>query len=106
MKVTAFILAVIPVFLLSASPVLSQAQTDINAKVAQINIDKATLDDVIRVFGEPQKYVWGEQTFTKDKLPEKYVAMYPAGLYIVFENNMLVELRFETATAVMFSQAK
>ncbi len=97
MKVTAFLLGVIPVFLLSASSVLSQPQTDINAKVAQINIDKATLGDVIRIFGEPQKYMWGNQAFTKDKLPEQFVAVYPNGFNVCFANSRIEELRFEGA---------
>jgi hypothetical protein len=95
MKVAAFFLAVIPVFLLSANPVLSQPQTDINAKVAQINIDKATLGDIIRIFGEPQKYIWNNQTFTKDKLPERFIAMYPNGFNVFFASSRIVELRFE-----------
>jgi serine protease AprX len=95
MKVAAFILTVISIFLLSVSPVLSQAQTDFNAKVAQINIDKATLDDVIRVFGEPQKYIWGNQSFSKDKLPEHFLAFYPNGFHVCFANGRIEELRFE-----------
>lgn len=95
MKVAMFLLAVISVFGLSASPVLSQTQTDINAKVAQINIDKATLGDVIRVFGEPQKYVWGNQTFAKDKLPDRFIAVYPGGFNVFLAGGQIVELRFE-----------
>lgn len=43
--------------------------SDINAKVDQLDIDTATLDDVIQIFGEPERYLWGNNTFTKDDLP-------------------------------------
>ena len=32
--------------------------SNINAKIAQLDIDRAALDDVIAVFGEPLKYLW------------------------------------------------
>ncbi len=47
----------------------AELSSDINAKVAQLDIDKATHDDVIRIFGEPEKYSRGEQTFKKNSLP-------------------------------------
>lgn len=69
--------------------------SDINAKIAQLDINKATIDDVIRIFGEPEKYVWGNQTFTKDNLPQAYIAKYPNKFQIVIGRGRVIELRFE-----------
>ncbi len=89
-KIVFFIVLILSIL---AGPVLSQ--TDINAKVAQLNINNATLNDVIRIFGEPQKYIWNNQTFTKDKLPERFVAAYPNGFNVCFASGRIMELRFE-----------
>ena len=72
----------------------SKRALDINAKVAQLNIDTATLDDVIRIFGEPIEYLWGEKTFTKANLPSTYIAAYPNGFSVVISNGKVSELRF------------
>ncbi|MFC1677002.1 S8 family serine peptidase [Planctomycetota bacterium] len=75
----------------------SKPITDINAKVAQLDIDRATVDDVIRIFGEPEKYFWGRETFTKDKLPRGYIAGYPNKFSVVIVAGRVSELRFESA---------
>jgi hypothetical protein len=74
---------------------ISQSESDINAKVAQLDIDKATLDDVIRIFGEPGKYMWNNETFTKDNLPLVYTAEYPGGFSAFMSRGKIRELRFE-----------
>ena len=68
---------------------------DINAKVAQLDINTANLDDVIRIFGEPIKYLWAGKTFTKDNLPSTYIAAYPDDFHIVISRGKTIELRFE-----------
>jgi serine protease AprX len=73
---------------------LTSAQ-DINAKVAQLDINTANLDDVIRIFGEPEKYLWQRNTFTKDNLPSIYIAAYPDDFYILIARDKIRELRFE-----------
>ena len=72
----------------------SKPASDINAKIAQLDINKATIEDVIRIFGEPEKYLWGNQTFTKDNLPSTYIAEYPNRLQIVIGKGRVIELRF------------
>jgi serine protease AprX len=68
----------------------------INEQVAQLDIDAARLDDVIRIFGEPEKYLWGRQTFTKSNLPSTYVAAYYSNrLHIVMSGGKISELRFQ-----------
>ncbi len=66
---------------------------NINAKVAQLDIDTATLDDVIRIFGEPEKYLWGSETFTKDNLPSRYIAAYPNRFQVVISGDRVTEIR-------------
>jgi hypothetical protein len=66
---------------------------DFNAKVAQLDIDNGKVDDVIRIFGEPQSYLWGKKTFTKNNLPDRYLMRYPNGLSIFVVRDRIEELR-------------
>jgi hypothetical protein len=75
------------------------ASADINDQIAQLDIDTATLDDVIDIFGEPLKYHWEGQTYTKDNLPATYIAQYPVDFCIVMANGHIDELRFESPAA-------
>lgn len=69
---------------------------DINTKVSQMDFNTANLDDVIRIFGEPEKYLWQRKTFTKDNLPSIYIAAYYSNsLQIVMGGGKIIELRFE-----------
>jgi hypothetical protein len=95
MKNVTFVVLVSVIVLIFVSPAISQSESDINARVAQLDIDKATLDDVIRIFGEPEKYVWGGKTFTKDNLPSTYIAAYPDNFSAVISGGKVNELRFE-----------
>ncbi|MDH4240904.1 MAG: hypothetical protein OEW48_15205, partial [Phycisphaerae bacterium] len=73
---------------------LTYAQ-DINTKVSQLDINTANLDDVIRIFGEPEQYLWSGKTFTKDNLPSIYIAAYYSNsLYIVMDGGKINEIRF------------
>jgi serine protease AprX len=97
MKNITFFVSVIVLCL--TGPAASELQSDMNAKVAKLDIDKATLDDVIRIFGEPTKYIWGQGTFTKDNLPSVYIAAYPSGFGVVIKGGKIHELRFERIDA-------
>jgi len=67
---------------------------DINAKVAELVIGRANLADLIRIFGDPEKYVWGGKTFEKDNLPPIYIANYPNNLQVVMVEGKVSEIRF------------
>ncbi len=67
---------------------------DLPAKVAQLDITKAGLDEVVKTFGEPGQYAWGMQTFERDRLPDRYIMNYPAGFSIFMRDGRIVELRF------------
>ncbi len=93
MKNITFLVSVIVLCL--TGPAASEPQSDMNAKVAKLDIDTATLDDVIRIFGEPTKYLWGSKTFTRDNLPVTYICDYPPGFQVVISGGKISELRFE-----------
>jgi hypothetical protein len=71
------------------------AGADINEQVARLDLEKATLDDAIRVFGEPRAYAWNGKTFTKDRLPSVYVLEYTNSFGVLINGGRVEELRFE-----------
>jgi hypothetical protein len=79
------------------------AASDLNTKVAQIDIDEANLKEVVRVFGEPKRYCWGnEETgeiemINKEDLSSRqfYIADYGDGFRIFMLGGRIAELRFE-----------
>ena len=95
MKNIVFFILIIVIALCLAGSAASKTGSDINAKVAQLDIDTATLDDVIQIFGEPMKYSRGNKTFTKDNLPSTYIVDYPNGFRVVMSRGKISELRFE-----------
>jgi hypothetical protein len=70
---------------------------DINEQVARLNLDKATLDAVIKVFGEPKAYTLEGKTFTKDNLPSVYVLNYSDSFQVLMIEGRIGELRFQGA---------
>jgi hypothetical protein len=60
--------------ILLCGPALAAPAEDINTQIAQLIIGSSTLDDVVRIFGPPSRYAWGNTVFTRDKLPEIYLA--------------------------------
>lgn len=67
---------------------------NINTNVDRIDINKATVDDIIEVFGKPLAYQLGRQFFKRHKLPDKYIINYPAGFSIFMVDDHIEELRF------------
>ncbi len=67
----------------------------LQGRVAQLNIDTAGQADVIGIFGVPQQYVWGEQTFQPDALPNRYIMTYPCGFCVFMMGNRIMEIRHE-----------
>ncbi|MGB7749623.1 MAG: serine/threonine-protein kinase [Verrucomicrobiia bacterium] len=68
---------------------------EIDSKIAQLSKPGTTVDDTVRTLGEPQKYVWGDKTFQKDKLPDRYIALYPGDVQVAVFNGKVFELRSE-----------
>ena len=68
---------------------------NIDSKIARLSKPGTTVEDTIRTLGEPKNYVWGDRTFQKNKLPERYIALYPGGVSVVVSDGNVVELRSE-----------
>jgi hypothetical protein len=82
----------------------SQAETasDINRKIARLNVGQSTLHDVIRLFGEPMNYFWGNKTFTRENLPATYLAMYSNGFSVLISGGHITEFRHEGPDGYLF----
>lgn len=68
--------------------------TDIPAKMSQLDINNATHEDVIALFGRPQRYLWGSETYDANDLPNSYIMSYSDGFSIFISTNRIVEVRF------------
>jgi hypothetical protein len=79
----------------SEGEVVSELSKEINEKVAQLDMNKATREDVIRIFGQPQSYQVNGQTFTGEDLPDKYIITFADGFSISMRNGRVEELRFQ-----------
>jgi len=76
---------------------LAEFRRDFLQKVAKLNIDTTKLDDVIKIFGEPTAYVWGQRTIEKNKIPtDQYCVNYPDDFSIYMNWDKVVELRFSS----------
>jgi hypothetical protein len=81
--------------------VVAKADPNLDAKIVQLSKKGTTVEDVIRVLGEPQEYVWGDektgklQTFEKNNLPAIYIARYPRGVQVMVRDGNVEELRSE-----------
>ena len=49
---------------------------NISQKVEKITPGKTNREQVIEVFGRPDKYGWGEETFLEEDLPDGYIMFY------------------------------
>jgi hypothetical protein len=70
------------------------AGVDINEQVVQLDLNKATRKDVIRIFGEPRSYSWEDKTLTRDSLPRTYMLVYPDDFSVLMNLGRVAELRF------------
>lgn len=79
-----------------AKPVATEKfRENFSRNIKNFNIDTATLQDVVKTFGQPESYNWGGKTFNKSNLPVRYVIMYPCEFHVFISNGKIVELRFE-----------
>jgi hypothetical protein len=64
-------------------------------RIARLDIDSAGRDQVRMIFGEPSRYVWGNQTFTLDALPDNYIMSYPCSFNVWLQKGRIMEIRHE-----------
>jgi len=74
---------------------ISEHSKEMNEKVAQLDMNKASREDVIKIFGQPQSYQGNGQTFAEENLPDKYVMTYADGFSVIMINGRIEELRFQ-----------
>ncbi|MHC4755349.1 MAG: S8 family serine peptidase [Planctomycetota bacterium] len=79
----------------ASKPVEADFQRNLTANVAKLDINTATKEDVIEIFGEPLSYNWNKQTFKKENLPEIYLMRYPGDFLVFIAKHRVMELRFE-----------
>ena len=72
------------------------------AKAAKLDMSTASLEEVKKIFGQPEAYGWGKQVYpgnseSKD-LPEQFVMKYPDGFSLCMTDSgkKVVELRYES----------
>ncbi|MCX5646431.1 MAG: hypothetical protein NTZ17_17385 [Phycisphaerae bacterium] len=71
-------------------------------RVAKLNLDTASPKEVIGIFGEPSRYVWGEQTFKPEALPNNYIMDYPCGFCVWLRDGRIMEIRHERASPYVY----
>jgi hypothetical protein len=87
-------LTIMAVLVIGGLAPVRPARADINEQVAQLDLGKATLKDVLRIFGEPQSYSWEGKTLTRDSLPRIYMLAYPNDFSVLMNGGRVGELRF------------
>jgi serine protease AprX len=77
---------------------------DIDAKIAKLNKPRTTIEEVVRVLGEPEEYVWGNEAkhttsdwkglaAEKSHLPAAYCLIYPDNVRVFMLGGEVWELR-------------
>jgi serine protease AprX len=89
------ILFVVTLFV-SPERVISKELPEINKQIDQLKIGTSSLEDAVRILGEPEQYLWGNKTFTKDSLPTTFIAVWKDRLIIVVVHGTVDEIRFES----------
>jgi len=66
-------------------------------RILELKSSRKTLQDVIRIFGEPESYYWGNRKLSPDQLPAVFVMNYPGRFGIVINKKLVSELRHHEA---------
>ncbi|MBP7053095.1 MAG: M56 family metallopeptidase [Phycisphaerae bacterium] len=64
-------------------------------RVARLDIDSASPEQVRKIFGQPATYVWGDKTFQADSLPNNYIMDYPPAFSVWIRDGRIMEIRHE-----------
>jgi hypothetical protein len=87
-------LTIVAVLVVGGLAPVGWVRADLSEQVAKLDLGKATLKDVIRIFGEPQSYSWEGKTLTRDSLPRTYMLAYPNDFSVLMNTGLVAELRF------------
>jgi beta-lactamase regulating signal transducer with metallopeptidase domain len=86
----------------SAEPVDPEFARLLPERVAALDIDSAGLEQVRALFGAPNRYIWGDQTFQADALPDHYIMCYPCGFRVYMSGGRIVEIRHEAGSPYVY----
>ena len=62
--------------------------------IESLDIKNDSRDDLIKLFGAPESYIWGDKTFSVDELIGNYIMSYSDNFDIWMSNDLIIELRF------------
>ncbi|MFC1718377.1 RNA polymerase sigma factor [Candidatus Poribacteria bacterium] len=66
----------------------------INEKLRLITPGETNRNQVLEILGKPDRYVWGSERFSEDKLPDgNYLMAYAAGVSLMMNGNVVREVR-------------
>ena len=74
---TAFALGLAAAPIMIAAPATIETPNDLDARIVQLSKEGTTVEDVLRILGEPETYTWGDAKFKKNNLSENYILRYP-----------------------------
>ncbi|MBN2593770.1 MAG: hypothetical protein JXA81_09705 [Sedimentisphaerales bacterium] len=69
---------------------------EINKQIDQLKVGSSSLEDAVRILGEPEQYLWGNKTFTKDSLPATFIAVWKDKVKVFVSQGTVNEIRFES----------
>jgi serine protease AprX len=95
MKKNVYVLATLVLSLLPLAAATNKIVNDLDAKIAQLSKQGTTVEEVLRLLGEPESYRWGDRTFNKYNLPAIYLLLYPKGVRVGIRSGRVWELRSE-----------
>jgi RNA polymerase sigma factor (sigma-70 family) len=75
-----------------AETTIAQSET-IDRKIERLNRPGATAADALRILGEPARYAFGTNYFSKGKLPDSYLLDYTNGIEVWIQHGLVMELR-------------
>ncbi len=71
-------------------------RTDIPGKMEQLDVNNATHEDVVTLFGPPRSYAWGSETYGPNDLPGRYIMSYSDAFSVFIMRDRVVEVRFDS----------
>jgi len=71
------VLAAVALGLMSLAAATTNTVDDLDVKIALLSKKGTTVEEVLRVLGEPEFYRWGHKIFTATNLPDTYLLVYP-----------------------------
>ncbi len=62
----------------------------------QLDVNNATHQDVVALFGPPRSYAWDSETYGPNDLPGRYIMSYSDAFNVFIMRDHVVEVRFDS----------